>query len=123
MRSEYCRRFSSLTWLTTVSRVSNPLADVPLDVLMQDVEDFAREKELTDVTDLLKKGARIAQDPTNYEQIETLDQTERDALRFEVEHKWRHPFKLYFTIVVCSIGAAVQYVVRSATRLIFTSPD
>jgi hypothetical protein len=75
---------------------------------MKDVEDFANEKGLTDIIPMLKKGALVAQNPTNFEQIETLDETERDALRTEKARKWHHPLKLYFTIVVCSIGAAVQ---------------
>lgn len=37
-----------------------------------------------------------------------LEEDEKDALRIEVTKKWHHPLKLYVTIVVCSIGAAVQ---------------
>lgn len=37
-----------------------------------------------------------------------LSEDEKEALRVEVSHKWKHPMKLYVTIVVCSIGAAVQ---------------
>lgn len=60
---------------------------------------------------LLKKGALVARDPTNYEDItgdETLDDAEVEALRNEIIHKWRQPKALYFTIITCSIGAAVQ---------------
>lgn len=60
---------------------------------------------------LLQKGALVAQDPTNYEDIHgehTLDDTEVEVLRNEVLHKWRHPVALYVTIITCSIGAAVQ---------------
>lgn len=75
---------------------------------MQDVEDFANEKGLTDIIPMLKKGALVAQDPTKFEELEILDDTELDALRTEKARKWHHPLKLYFTIIVCSIGAAVQ---------------
>ncbi|KAI7660469.1 MFS transporter [Hortaea werneckii] len=37
-----------------------------------------------------------------------LEEEEKAALRWESEHKWSHPLALYFTIIVCSIGAAVQ---------------
>jgi MFS family permease len=37
-----------------------------------------------------------------------LEEDEKDALRTEVSRKWKHPAKLYITIVICSIGAAVQ---------------
>jgi hypothetical protein len=60
---------------------------------------------------LLRKGALVARDPTNYEDIsgdETLDDMEVEALRNEVLHKWRQPIALYFTIITCSVGAGVQ---------------
>ena len=57
---------------------------------------------------LLQKGALVAQDPPAFEQVENLDDIERDALRNEVLHKWRQPFALYFTVILCSVGAAVQ---------------
>jgi len=75
---------------------------------MNDVEVFCNEKGLTERVDLIKRGALVAQNPTGYEHIETLSEPEREALRFEAAHRWRHPLALYFTIIVCSIGAAVQ---------------
>ena len=63
---------------------------------------------MQDMTALLKKGALVAQDPPAFEQIAELDEIERDALRNEVLHKWRQPKSLYFTVILCSIGAAVQ---------------
>ena len=63
---------------------------------------------MQDMIPLLKKGALVAQDPPAFEQIPELDEVERDALRNEVLHKWRQPTALYFTVILCSIGAAVQ---------------
>ena len=63
---------------------------------------------MQDMVPLLKKGALVAQDPPAFEQIAELDEVERDALRNEVLHKWRQPGALYFTVILCSIGAAVQ---------------
>ena len=57
---------------------------------------------------MLKKGALVAQNPGNFENVESLEEEEKDALRFEVAKKWKHPMKLYVTVIVCSIGAAVQ---------------
>jgi MFS family permease len=37
-----------------------------------------------------------------------LDEEDRQALRIEKEHKWRHPKSLYFTIAMNSISAAIQ---------------
>ncbi|KAI9709037.1 MAG: hypothetical protein M1812_007793 [Candelaria pacifica] len=90
------------------AKIQNPLAGIPRATLMTEVEEFAREKQLTDILPLLQKGALVAQDPPAFESIEELDDEERDALRNEVLHKWRQPMALYFTVILCSIGAAVQ---------------
>lgn len=63
---------------------------------------------MTEQTDLFQKGALVAQDPPAFESVESLDEVEKDALRNEVLHKWRQPWPLYFTVILCSIGAAVQ---------------
>ncbi|KAF1364051.1 hypothetical protein EJ07DRAFT_162566 [Lizonia empirigonia] len=88
--------------------VSNPLIGVPYETLMRDVEDFAREHDLEDIIDHLKKGALVAQDPNGFDNIEMLVEEDKQNLRFEKQHKWKHPLQLYITIIVCSIGAAVQ---------------
>jgi len=63
---------------------------------------------MQEITPLLRKGALVAQDPTNFEQVEDLSATEVDALRNETLHKWRQPRALYMTVILCSVGAAVQ---------------
>jgi hypothetical protein len=75
---------------------------------MRDVEDFAADKDLTDIIGHLKKGALVAQDPSRFEEIEMLEEEDKQHLRQEKAHKWKHPLQLYITIIVCSIGAAVQ---------------
>lgn len=89
-------------------RVSNPLTGVAFETLMRDVEDFAREHDLEHIIYHLKKGALVAQSPNNIDIIEMLVEEDRQHLRFEKQHKWKHPLQLYITIMVCSIGAAVQ---------------
>ncbi|KAI4092715.1 MAG: hypothetical protein LQ339_007850 [Xanthoria mediterranea] len=90
------------------ARIQNPLAGIPRTNLFKNVEDFAVEVGMTEQTSLLQKGALVAQDPPAFESVELLDEAEKDALRNEVLHKWRQPWSLYFTVVLCSIGAAVQ---------------
>ncbi|KIX09118.1 uncharacterized protein Z518_00196 [Rhinocladiella mackenziei CBS 650.93] len=90
------------------AKISNPLADIPEEALLADAEDFANRTGLTSEVELLKKGALVAQNPSEYENIAVLTDEERDALRTEVTKKWSHPWKLYMTVIVCSIGAAVQ---------------
>lgn len=75
------------------------------------MEDFAKTRDLKDILPLLRKGALVARDPTNYEDIEgaeALEDDEVECLRNEVLHKWKQPRPLYFTIICCSVGAAVQ---------------
>jgi hypothetical protein len=93
------------------ARIKNPLVGIPRRRLLDQVEEFCRVKDLQDYRQIIRKGALVAQDPTGYEDItgdETLDQTEIDALRDEVLHKWRIPSVLLLTVITCSIGAAVQ---------------
>jgi hypothetical protein len=78
---------------------------------MRDVDAFAHEKGLDEHLPLLRKGALVAQNLTEYENIigdEALNDEEKHWLRMEIEHKWRVPRRLYLTIITCSIGAAVQ---------------
>ncbi|KAL5523635.1 hypothetical protein ACEPAG_7808 [Sanghuangporus baumii] len=88
------------------SVIKNPLFGSPKGQLMADVENFAREKQMEDILPLLKHGAIAVQNPMDFETQKGLTDEERDALRFEIIHK--HPRALYFTIIRCSIGAAVQ---------------
>ncbi|KAK4142896.1 uncharacterized protein C8A04DRAFT_29473 [Dichotomopilus funicola] len=93
------------------ARIRNPLEGLSHAELMSRVEVFAQEKGLTEHIGLLRKGALVAQDPENYENIggeEALDEEEKAALHKEANHKWRLPGRLYLTIITCSIGAAVQ---------------
>jgi hypothetical protein len=45
------------------ARLKNPLHGIPRDRLIRDVEEFAREKDLTDETPMLIKGTILAQNP------------------------------------------------------------
>lgn len=63
---------------------------------------------MTDIIPLLQRGALVSQDPKAFEDVHELEAAELDALRNEVSHKWRQPRALYFTVILCSIGACVQ---------------
>jgi Sugar (and other) transporter len=81
---------------------------MPHEQLMVDVENFAKEHNLVELTPMLKKGAKVAKDPPAFESVEGLTEHEKEAIRNEVLHKWRQPKSLSFTIVLCSIGATVR---------------
>ncbi|KAL1853479.1 hypothetical protein Plec18170_005476 [Paecilomyces lecythidis] len=90
------------------AKIKNPLADLTKKQVLKDVDEFANEYQLDHIRPLLKKGALVARDPAAFESVEDLTETESAAIRDEVLHKWRQPKALYFTIILCSIGAAVQ---------------
>lgn len=76
--------------------------------MLRDVDEFANEYNLTDILPELKKGALVARDPAEFETVPDITETEVTVLRDEIMHKWRQPKALYFTVILCSIGAAVQ---------------
>ncbi|ORY63954.1 and other transporter-domain-containing protein [Pseudomassariella vexata] len=114
--AEKGRRESKAEYIAEINqninaKISNPLAGIPRHELVAQIDRLCDEKGLQDHRHLMRKGALVAQDPNNYEDIsgeEALDEAEIDALRQEVLHKWRVPKLLYLTIITCSIGAAVQ---------------
>jgi hypothetical protein len=75
---------------------------------MHQVDTFANDNGLQEIQPLLRKGALVAQSPADFESLKDLTEEEKQHLRFEVTHKWKHPRSLYMTIIICSIGAAVQ---------------
>ncbi|PCG96148.1 General substrate transporter [Penicillium occitanis (nom. inval.)] len=90
------------------AKIKNPLADLSPHQVIRDVNDFAETHGLTDITPILQRGALVARDPANYASVQGLTEDESLAIQNEVLHKWKQPAALYFTIVLCSIGAAVQ---------------
>jgi len=84
------------------------LAGIPREELLHQVEEFATERELTHLLPMLQKGALVAQNPLEFDTIPELDEDDRNVLREEITHKWRQPLSLYLTVILCSVGAAVQ---------------
>ncbi|KAI1644275.1 uncharacterized protein F4817DRAFT_367751 [Daldinia loculata] len=89
--------------------ISNPLANIPREHLLDQVTRFSEWNDLCEYVPLMRKGALVAKDPVGFEDIEgpeALDAEEIEALRREATHKWKVPKLLYLTIFTCSIGAA-----------------
>ncbi|KAL5387436.1 hypothetical protein DPSP01_003659 [Paraphaeosphaeria sporulosa] len=104
------KRRQSITQLTanTEGEIRNPLVGLSKEQLIADVEGFAREHQLEDITPLLIKGALAAQAPALIDEIEELDENDRICLREEITHRWKLPKILYATIILNSIAAAIQ---------------
>ncbi|KAH0580336.1 hypothetical protein H2248_001841 [Termitomyces sp. 'cryptogamus'] len=90
------------------ARIQNPLHGIPKERLLSQVDSFAREQDMLDIAPLLRKGALIAQNPKDFENISELDEKDKEVIRRERTHKWSQPRDLYMTVVVCSLAAAVQ---------------
>lgn len=88
--------------------IRNPFFGISKHQLLHDAEVFATRHGLADETLNFQKGALAAQNPTTFDTVEELTEDDRTALRNEVDHRWKHPKALYFTIVMNSISAAIQ---------------
>ena len=91
-----------------MASIENPLSHLTPEQLQRDVRDFARRNGLDAHLELLERAAQIAKDPQFFEAVPGVTETEKHALHDERHHSFRQPRALYLTIVICSIGAAVQ---------------
>ena len=82
--------------VTQNKKLKNPLAGLTQEELFRDVEEFAREKSLEHIVEDLKKGALVAQDPKIFEQLDGLEESDKELLRREKTHRWHQPWMMYF---------------------------
>ena len=99
--------------VSETAKIKNPLAGMSKEELLEDVDNFAREKELVDELPHLRRGGKydltdyqekrltvplalIAQDPMCFEQMEDISEQDKDVLRQEYTHRWRQPWMMYF---------------------------
>ncbi|KAI9371895.1 hypothetical protein BJX61DRAFT_553392 [Aspergillus egyptiacus] len=92
----------------TSAKIKNPLADLTEAQVLHDVAEFAQQHDMNDILPDLRKGALIARDPESFRAVPGMTPPEIQVIQDETDHKWRQPYSLYFTIILCSIGAAVQ---------------
>ena len=95
-------------------RLINPFARRSRVEMTKLVKEFHEETELDITTDLLMKGALLAQDENafskNHSESDSLELNAREleALEYESKERYNQPFQLYALIGACSAGAAVQ---------------
>lgn len=75
---------------------------------MSDVARYAGDNDLLDILPLLEKGAVAAQNPTSYGNFDIFNVNDHAVLYDESTHRWKHPWALYYTIILNSIAAAIQ---------------
>jgi len=88
--------------------IDNPLEHLSVEVLQRDVRRFAQDQQLKDILPLLERGAQVARDPPAWRAVAGLTKEEEIALANEQEHHFKQPFDLWKTIILCSVGAALQ---------------
>ncbi|ORY22180.1 and other transporter-domain-containing protein [Naematelia encephala] len=57
---------------------------------------------------LYVEAAVLAQRPHDFANIAEISAKDKESLDYELAHKRSGPWKLYFTVIVCAIGAATQ---------------
>ncbi len=86
----------------------NPLSGISKEQLLQQVEAFCRDNNLSEHIDAFRRGALVAQNPTEFESIAELTDEDRNILTREQTHRWSQPLTLYWLVIMCSLAAAVQ---------------
>ena len=74
----------------------NPLSGISKEQLMSDVETFCKEHNLTDHLEDFKKGALVAQRPSDFQSFTELSEEDRVCLEREHTHRWSQPWQLYW---------------------------
>jgi hypothetical protein len=78
--------------------LENPLAGQSRESVIADARRFAQEHGMAESEEDFVKGALVAQRPNDFENIPELSEEDKAALRYEITHKWRQPFTLYFLV-------------------------
>lgn len=91
--------------------LENPLAGKSREAVIRDAKRFANEHGMGDDEMDFVKGALVAQRPNDFEDIPELSEEDKAALRFEITHKWKQPFTLYYLVgMTFNCVAEISYV-------------
>lgn len=80
----------------------NPLADIPRNELLKNVEAFCLEYNLMNHIDDFRKGALVSQNPAAAMDLTELTDEEKNILLREHTRKWHQPWQLYWLVSKCS---------------------
>ncbi|TYJ51202.1 hypothetical protein B9479_008240, partial [Cryptococcus floricola] len=90
------------------AKIQNPLVGLSKAKLFDLADQFTREHGFEEKQDLFRRAALVSQNPNEFELIPELTDDDRYWLRREITNKWDQALSLYFLIIVCSIGSAIQ---------------
>ncbi|KAJ6502695.1 hypothetical protein C8R47DRAFT_1007777, partial [Mycena vitilis] len=88
--------------------VENPLQRDNKEKVGADAELFCNTHNLGEHAALFRRAALVARDAVNFENVSSLSEDELAALIYEREHKWHGPFTMWYSIILCAVGAATQ---------------
>ncbi|KAK1926001.1 putative sugar transporter [Papiliotrema laurentii] len=91
-----------------VNIVENPLKRGTREKVVADAAAFAHANNLSEYAELFGRAALVARDPDNFESEGSLLPDELAALQYERDHKWSGPRMLWYSIILCAVGAATQ---------------
>jgi hypothetical protein len=94
--------------------LENPLAIKSREAVINDVKRFVRDSGFPEDEEFFIKGALVARDPDDFENLPELNDEDKAALRKEVTHRWHQPFMMYFLVGISRllsrlIPSFVQY--------------
>jgi MFS family permease len=104
---------------SVAAKLRNPLVGMTEEQVLADADAFVDARGLGDKRDAFRKGALIArmgQRENGFEQISMLSEEEKGWLRDEITYRWRHPFQLYFLVILCAGSAIVQGMDQTAVN-------
>ncbi|KAF7360872.1 putative Facilitated glucose transporter [Mycena sanguinolenta] len=96
------------TKASAMNIVDNPLQRVSRAQAVADAEEFCRTHGLAEHAELFGRAALVARDSENFLQVSELHPDELAALEYERDHKWHGPWKMWYSIILCAVGAATQ---------------
>lgn len=91
----------------------NPLAGIPRDRLMKDVQEFCLRFNLMDDLETFQKGALVSQNPEAAATMPELNDFEKETLIREKTHKWSQPWQLYWLASKCLISYPTRRVLAA----------
>lgn len=94
----------------------NEKNDLDYPAFVQQVRSFIAEKNLDQYGDVIVRGATLAEYGDDALDMAEVTDEERTVLLYERDHRWSHPWAMYFLAILNSISAAVQYVSLSNLR-------
>lgn len=104
---------------SVAAKLRNPLVGMSEEHVLADADAFVDARGLEDKRDAFRKGAllaRVAQRENGFENVSMLSEEEKGWLRDEITHRWRHPFQLYFLVILCAGSAIVQGMDQTAVN-------